>query len=57
MWSGVSDSDDLESAVESFLSAADSAYEEYDRGYIDADATLRQLESAIDGLRAASREE
>ena len=53
----MSEGDDLESAVESFLSEADSAYEEYDRGYIDADATLRQLESAIDGLRAASREE
>ena len=50
-------SDNLESAVEAFLSKADSAYEEYDRGYIDADATLRQLESAIEQLRDASREE
>lgn len=53
----MSDTEDLESAVGSFLSEADSAYEEYDRGYIDADATLRQMESAIEQLRTASREE
>ena len=47
----MSDSEDLESAVESFLSEADSAFEEYDRGYTDADATLRRLEGAIEGLR------
>ena len=51
------DTDDLGSAVEAFLSKADSAYEEYDRGYTDADATLRRLESAIELLRTASREE
>lgn len=50
-------SDDLRPAVETFLSEADSAYEEYDRGYTDADATLRRLESALDQLREASREE
>ncbi|WP_324661865.1 hypothetical protein [Haloarcula sediminis] len=49
-------SDDLESAVEAFLSEADSAYEEYDRGYTDADATLRRLESAVEQLRTANRE-
>jgi len=53
----MSDTDDLETAVETFLSDADAAYEEYDRGYIDADATLRQLESAIEQLRVAAREE
>ncbi|WP_262176586.1 hypothetical protein [Haloarcula laminariae] len=50
-------SDDLEAAVDAFLSEADSAYEEYDRGYTDADATLRRLEGAVEQLRTASREE
>jgi len=53
----MSDSDDLTSAVETFLSEADSAYEEYDRGYTDADATLRRLESAVEQLRGASHDE
>jgi hypothetical protein len=55
--SAMGDTDNLDSAVEAFLSEADSAYEEYDRGYTDADATLRRLESAIERLRTASREE
>ena len=45
------DTDDLPAAVEQFLADADAAYEEYDRGYTDADATLRRLESAIEELR------
>ena len=53
----MSDSDDLDSAVDTFLSEADSAYEEYDRGYTDADATLRRMEHAIEQLRAARDEE
>jgi len=47
-------SDDLDAAVEQFLAEADSAYEEYEKGYSDADATLRRLDAAIDELRAAS---
>jgi len=50
-------SDELATAVESFLSEADAAYEEYDRGYTDPDATLQRLETAIDQLRRASHEE
>jgi hypothetical protein len=46
--------DDLDTAVEQFLAEADSAYEEYENGYSDADATLRRLEAAIEELRAAS---
>lgn len=46
--------DDLSEAVAAFLSEADSAYEEYDRGYTDADATLRRLESAVEQLRTAA---
>ena len=53
----MSDSDDLEPAVETFLSEADAAYEAYDRGYTDADATLRRLESAVEQLRTAGDEE
>lgn len=44
---------DLESAVEEFLRAADDAYLEYERGYADADATLRRLEPRIEELRDA----
>lgn len=45
---------DLESAVDAFLSEADDCYEQYDRGYVDADATLRRLEVAIDDLREST---
>jgi archaellum component FlaC len=44
----VTDTDD---AVERFLERADAAYDEYDQGYADADATLRRLERHIDDLR------
>lgn len=47
---------DVAAAVESFLSEADDAYGEYERGYSDADATLRRLETAIEELRAATEE-
>ena len=50
------DTDDLPAAVEQFLADADAAYEEYDRGYTDADATLRRLETAIEELREATGE-
>lgn len=53
----MSDPDDLPDAVETFLSEADAAYEEYDRGYTDADATLRLLESAIEELRESAERE
>jgi hypothetical protein len=52
----MSDSDAVEDAVETFLSEADAAYEEYDKGYTDADATLRRLETAIEQLRSANEE-
>lgn len=51
------ENDDVSEAVATFLSEADSAYEEYDRGYTDADATLRRLETAVEQLRAAADEE
>lgn len=40
-------------AVDRFLRKADDAYEEYDQGYADADATLRRLERHIEELRDA----
>jgi len=46
--------DDLREAVEAFLSEADAAYEEYEKGYTDPDATLRRLEDAIDDLDDAT---
>mgnify|MGYP006882775246 CR=1 FL=1 len=45
---------DTADAVEQFLAEADAAYEEYEKGYTDADATLRRLEPAIEQLREAS---
>lgn len=44
-------------AIEAFLHAADDAYTEYERGYTDADATLRRLEGAIETLREATDDE
>lgn len=42
--------DDLEMLIEEFLRDANRAYEEYEQGYADADATLRVLRSHIDRL-------
>ena len=42
---------DIEVAVEQFLDESDTAFEEYEQGYTDADATLRILESHIEELR------
>lgn len=47
---------DTEEAVEEFLRKADSAYEEYDQGYADADATLRVLREHVEDLRDATGE-
>ena len=42
---------DAEAAIEEFLRKADAAYEEYEQGYADADATLRRLEHHVEDLR------
>lgn len=39
-------------AVEAFLSEADDALGEYERGYVDADAALSRLAAGIEELRA-----
>lgn len=48
----MSDEDDLEAAVRRFLRDAEAAYDEYEQGYVDADATLRVLRSHLDHLRS-----
>ncbi|EMA20947.1 MULTISPECIES: hypothetical protein [Haloarcula] len=47
---------EMHEAVEAFLSEADNAYDEYEQGYTDADATLRRLETAIEELRTATED-
>jgi archaellum component FlaC len=42
---------EIDEAVEEFLENADTAYDEYDQGYADADATLRRLKRHIEDLR------
>lgn len=42
--------DDLEAAVRRFVDDAESAYDEYEQGYADADAVLRLLRSHLDRL-------
>jgi hypothetical protein len=54
--SGASDAIDP-AAVRAFLDDADSAFAEYDRGYADADATLRVLRRHLDSLRDAADED
>ena len=44
----------MHEAVATFLSGADDVYDEYDRGYVDADAALAVLSSRIDDLRDAA---
>ena len=48
---------DTDEAVEEFLRSAESVYSEYDQGYVDADASLRQLRRHIDELREATRDD
>lgn len=43
--------EDLEQTVEEFLERVDAAYEEYEQGYTDADATLRVVKGHVDHLR------
>ncbi|WP_170836934.1 hypothetical protein [Haloferax larsenii] len=45
--------DDLEDAVAQFLSDYNSAMSEYDKGYVDADATLSVIDSHVEALREA----
>jgi hypothetical protein len=46
--------EELHAAVDDFLRAADDVYDEYENGYVDADAALRMLERHLDELKAAA---
>lgn len=48
--------DDFRRAVDRFLDRADDALGEYDRGYADADATVRALRAHLADLRDAAEE-
>ena len=41
---------DPSAAIEEFIREADSVYDEYDQGYIDADVALRRLRPHLDDL-------
>ncbi|MGQ4555184.1 hypothetical protein [Halobellus sp. GM3] len=43
----------LEEVVAAFLRDVDSAHEDYDRGYVDADATLSVVMTHVEQLRDA----
>lgn len=47
---------ELDDAVKRFLRDAEKAYSEYEKGYTDADATLRVLRAHLDYLEAALEE-
>jgi hypothetical protein len=47
---------DVEAAVEQFLREYDTAIDEYEAGYADADATLRVVDGHVDALREAVSE-
>ncbi|WP_418286535.1 hypothetical protein [Halorubrum sp. DTA46] len=48
--------DALRPAVERFLDGTESALDDYDQGYADADATLSLVRTHIDELAAAAEE-
>jgi hypothetical protein len=41
---------DADAAVETFLADAETVFEEYDQGYVDADAALRRLRRHVEDL-------
>ncbi len=49
----MSSDDDLSAAVDRVIEGTNTALEEYDQGYVDADATLSVIRSHLDDLRDA----
>ena len=47
---------DAEDAIQQFLRDADTVYDEYDQGYVDADAALDVLKTHVETLRAEVEE-
>ena len=50
------ESSGVDQALATFLADADDVYDEYDKGYVDADAALSVLSGAIADLRSAAEE-
>jgi hypothetical protein len=48
--------DGADETVAALLAEAEAVYEEYDQGYMDADAALSRLRPKLDALRDASEE-
>lgn len=51
------DNQDRDVALAALLDEADAVYNEYDQGYMDADAALSRLRPRIDALRDATEDE
>jgi hypothetical protein len=49
----MTDRTDATEAISEFLEEAALVYDEYDQGYMDADAALRRLRTGIDDLETA----
>lgn len=47
---------DLEPAVREFLEDAETVFDEYEQGYVDADVALQRLTNHVDNLEAAVEE-
>lgn len=50
------ESETLEEAVDAFVGDAETVYDEYDQGYLDADAALRRIRTHLDDLEDAAEE-
>jgi hypothetical protein len=42
---------DADDAIEAFLAETETVFEEYDQGYMDADAALRRIRGHVEDLR------
>ena len=47
---------DHDDELAAFLQEAETVYEEYDQGYLDADAALRRLRPLVEDLSAAAED-
>lgn len=47
---------DHEEELDAFLQEAETVYEEYDQGYLDADAALRRLRPLVEDLTDAAED-
>lgn len=54
MSGGESGDESVESAVDAFVADVETVYDEYDQGYLDADAALRRIRAHLDDLEDAA---